>query len=576
MTPRPSIPFAAAAEAAGLDAMILRCRIAYLSMEIAVRPEMHTYSGGLGVLAGDIARTAADLDLPMVFLTLASHEGYLRQEIDAAGRQVDHPDPWNLEDWAVPLGAAVAVRIERRPVWIRPWLHVLAGPAGGKVPVLLLDTRLQVNDPADQATTDRLYGGDDAMRLKQEMVLGIGGERLLAALGFEIETFHLNEGHAALLAAERLRRYPLESVARLPDCGLHDVERVRGECVFTTHTPVEAGHDRFDYRMSMRLLGDFLDAGELRRLAGTENLNMTRLALGLSGFVNGVARAHGATARQMFPGWRIRDITNGIHAATWAHPAMARLFDEAAPGWRHAPDELVNADQLADDRVWAAHQDAKAELVAHAAERTGVSLRPDLPLVGYARRMTGYRRPDLIFSDMERLRAIARARPFQLVMAGKAHPRDVAGKDLICSIHQHMRGLAPDLPAVFLPGYDLEVAMRLVSGADIWLNTPLPPLEASGTSGMKAALNGGLNLSVLDGWWAEAWSEGVTGWAIGGGDPAGHADALYDKLSRVVLPLYFDDRGRWIWMMKEAISKIGSRFNSHQMMRRYASEAYLR
>ncbi|MCZ0964067.1 alpha-glucan family phosphorylase [Paracoccus benzoatiresistens] len=566
----------AAGQPGGLDGSILRCRIAYLSMEIAIQPEMHTYAGGLGVLAGDTARTAADLDLPMVFLTLASHEGYLRQEIDDAGQQIDHPDPWTLADWATPLDAAVAVRIEGRPVWVRPWVHVLAGPGGHKVPILLLDTRLQVNDPADQMITDRLYGGDETMRLKQEMVLGIGGERLLAALGFAIETFHLNEGHAALLAAERLRRYPAGSVVQSSDCLRHDVEQVRSECVFTTHTPVEAGHDRFRYDTSMRLLGNFMELYELQLLAGTENLNMTRLALSLSGFVNGVARAHGATARRMFPGYRIRDITNGIHAGTWAHPAMARLFDEVAPGWRHAPEELVNADQLSDGRIWKAHQEAKAELIAYAAEKTGVLLRADLPLVGYARRMTGYKRLELIFSDLQRLRMIARDQPFQLVMAGKAHPRDTAGKELIRSLHENMRMLSPDLPAAFLGGYDMEVAKRFVSGADVWLNTPLPPLEASGTSGMKAALNGGLNLSVLDGWWAEAWVEGVTGWAITGDDPAGHADALYEKLSRTVLPLYFDNRERWIWMMKEALSKIGSRFNSQQMMRRYASEAYLR
>ncbi len=561
---------------AGISKFIRRARIAYFSMEIALRPEMHTYAGGLGILAGDTVRSAADLDLPMVFVTLASHEGYLRQEIDEAGRQVDHPDPWTLSDWARPLDASIAIRVEGRAVWVRPWIHIHAAPTGTAVPVLFLDTRLKANDPVDQTITDRLYVGDEAMRLKQEMVLGIGGERLLNALGFAIETFHLNEGHAALLAAERLRRYPVNVEMQSLNGHRHDIERVRSECVFTTHTPVEAGHDRFDYDMAARYLGEFLDPEQMRLLAGTETLNMTRLALSLSGFVNGVARRHGETTRRMFPSYRIRDITNGIHAATWTHAAMGRLFDEAVPSWRHAPDELVNADQLADNQVWEAHQAAKADLIAYTAKSTGVVLQPDLPIVGYARRMTGYKRPELIFSDIERLRAIARERPFQLVVAGKAHPHDTDGKDLIASVNAHLRALAPDLSGAFLPGYDMDIGKHLVAGSDIWLNTPLPPLEASGTSGMKAAVNGGLNLSVLDGWWVEAWSEGVTGWAVGGDDPAGHAEALYDKLANVVLPLYHEDRGKWIWMMKQAISKIGSRFNSQMMMRRYASEAYLR
>ncbi|WP_333670910.1 alpha-glucan family phosphorylase [Elioraea tepidiphila] len=559
-----------------IDPFLSRTRVAYFSMEIALKPEMHTYSGGLGVLAGDTARSCADLGLPVVFVTLASRQGYLRQEIDAEGRQLDHADPWHPEDWAEPLDAMVAVRIEGRPVWVRPWLYVLTCPIGHEAPVLLLDTNLEHNDPSDRTITDRLYGGDQSYRLKQEIVLGIGGERLLHALGFEISTYHLNEGHAALLAAALLRRHPRPS-ARPGDGALrYDADRVRERCVFTTHTPVEAGHDQFSYDDATRLLGDFIEIDQLRLLAGEARLNMTRLALNLSGYVNGVARRHAETAARMFPGYDIRAVTNGVHVPTWTHPSFARLFQGIDPGWGHEPEVLLWADHVPDDAVWAVHQEAKRDLLAEIARTTGVALDPEAPIIGFARRMTGYKRPDLLFTDIDRLRAIHAAHPFQLVMAGKAHPRDEGGKKLIRDVHHHMRRLSGEVPMVFVPNYDMALARLLVAGADIWLNTPLPPLEASGTSGMKAGLNGVLNLGTLDGWWLEACIDGVTGWAIGRDGDGAHAQALYEKLDQAVLPLYHRDRGRWIWMMKQSISKIGARFNSQRMMRRYASEAYLR
>jgi starch phosphorylase len=563
---------------APIDPFLSRRRVAYFSMEIALRPEIRTYSGGLGVLAGDTARSCADLDLPVVFVTLASREGYLRQEIDAEGRQVDHADPWDPADWATPLGAMVAVTIEGRPVWIRPWLYVLTCPIGQAVPVLLLDTRLEQNAPEDRAITDRLDGGENAWRLKQEIVLGIGGEMLLQALGFEIETYHLNEGHAALLTAALLRRHPRTTHLSTGDVLHYDDDRVREVCVFTTHTPIEAGHDHFSYDLVERQLDGLIPIGQLRLLAGEDRLNMTRLALNLSGFVNGVAIRHAETTRSMFPGYTIRAVTNGVHVPTWTHPAFARLFQRLVPAWGHDPEQLAVADALPDAEVWEAHSEAKAGLIAEIRARSGVEMRPDLPLVAFARWMTGYKRADLIFADLERLRAIQRKRPFQLVMAGKAHPRDDNGKALIRRIHENMRALQGSMPIAFLPGYDMALAKTMVAGADIWLNTPLPPMEASGTSGMKAAMNGVLNLSVLDGWWIEAWIEGVTGWAVGGDDRRHEDDAqdLYDKLERVVLPLWHDDRDRWIWMMKQSISKIAPRFSSQRMMRRYASEAYLR
>ena len=546
-------------------------------MEIALRSEVHTYSGGLGVLAGDTARSAADLNLPMVFVSLISRDGYVRQEIGPNGGQIDHPNPWVPDEWAEPLSAMVAVPIGGRDVWIRPWLHLLSCPLGHSIPVILLDTDLDQNQPEDRAITQRLYGGDDTHRLKQEIVLGIGGMLLLRALGFKIGVYHLNEGHAALLTLQLLREtgYPAEALA--PNKTFYDRHSVRERCVFTTHTPVEAGFDRFDYDLVSRLLGESADMTELKELGGSDRLNMTQLALNLSGYVNGVAQRHAETARRMFPGYQIRSITNGVHAHTWTHRAFAKLYEAKFPNWAHEPEVLATADQIPDQEIWAAHQEAKTDLLTRVQNATGTQMRPDIPLIGFARRMAGYKRPDLLFSEIDRLRQIARARPFQIVLAGLAHPSDGPGKRLIEDLHAHIGQMSDTLPIAFLPGYDMSLAAAFVSGCDIWLNTPMPPLEASGTSGMKAALNGGLNLSVLDGWWVEGCVDGVTGWPIAG-DPAGSGDgvALYDRLERDVLPLYYDDRPRWIWMMKQAICKIGPVFNSQRMMRRYAAEAYLR
>lgn len=553
-------------------------RIAYFSMEIALRPEIHTYSGGLGVLAGDTARASADLGLPIVFVTLLCRQGYLHQKIDESGRQLDSPDPWSPEDYATPLRAKVAVVIEGREVWVRPWLYPLESPKGTTVPVLLLDTDLPENRPEDRSITDVLYGGDETYRLKQEIVLGIGGLRLLPALGFRITTYHLNEGHAALLPLDLLRRHPRPADLIAPGEIKYDVSRVRSMCIFTTHTPVEAGHDRFHYELFGHLLRGYVAQDQVRQLGGADRLNMTRLALNLSGYINGVAMRHAETATRMFPGYEIRAITNGIHAPTWVHPAFSELFNRFSHEWGYSPEVMVRFDQLSGDGIWQAHQAAKDDLIGLVHRSVGLELDPKLPIIGFARRFAAYKRPLLLFSDLERLKAIHAAHPFQLVMAGKAHPHDQPAKDMINRIHELIRELGPALRIVFLPNYDIGIARTVISGSDVWLNTPEPPLEASGTSGMKAAVNGVLNLSVLDGWWVEACIEDVTGWSIGHSDQriaAADAEHLYDKLERVVLPLYYNDRERWIWMMRQSISKIGTTFNSHRMMRRYAAEAYL-
>ncbi len=563
-----------------LDEFIHEPRIAYFSMEIALRNEIPTYAGGLGMLAGDTMRSAADLELPMVAVSLVCHAGYFRQEIDAQGRQLEHAATWDIKRWAQPLDAKIAVQIDGRTVWIGAWLYVLEGHMGGRQPVLLLDTDLDENGSDDRAITHSLYGGDNVYRLKQEIVLGLGGVRLLQALGFTILHYHMNEGHSALLGLELMRRYTYSTEHLRPGEARYDIPRVRDLCSFTTHTPVEAGHDRFPYDLVQRVLDNDFDTETVKRLAGEDSLNMTRLALNLSEYVNGVARKHAEVSNAMFPGYKVHAITNGVHPYTWAAESFRQLYDHYIPGWCHEPQLLMRADCcIPDAAIWEAHVQAKQHLIDKVQQLTGVALKPEVPIFGFARRMTAYKRPDLLFTDLERLRAIARNQPFQIVFAGKAHPKDESGKRLIEQLYAHARDLADTIPVVYLPDYDMALAQTLTAGADVWLNTPLPPLEASGTSGMKAAFNGVPNLSVLDGWWIEGCLEGVTGWAIGdtAGMPDGKAQVFYDKLEQVVLPLYSNsDHSGWIRVMKGAISKNASYFNSHRMMRRYATEAYAR
>ena len=581
-----------------LEEFIHEPRIAYFSMEIALRNEIPTYAGGLGILAGDTVRSAADLGLPVVAVSLVSRAGHFRQRLDAEGRQLESAAPWDPERWAVRLDAKIALSMDGRRVWVGAWLYVLEGLSGARQPVLLLDTDLEENGPVDREITHHLYGGDEAYRLKQEIVLGIGGLRLLRALGFDVRQYHLNEGHSALLGLDLLRRLSHPPEELLPGESPYDIAAVRELCCFTTHTPVEAGQDRFSYELVERVFDGstgqdsvaaplpprdrgIVDLATLKRLAGEEALNMTRLALNLSEYVNGVGKRHAEVATRMYPGYHVHAIANGIHLQTWAAAEFAQLYDQHVPGWRHEPELLTRVDSVIPDAaVSDAHRQAKRRLIDVVRETTGVILNPDVPILGFARRMTAYKRPDLLFTDLARLREISAGQPFQILLAGKAHPQDEGGKRLIEQLHARIRALSGAITAVFLPDYDMRLAQLLTAGCDVWLNTPLPPLEASGTSGMKAAVNGVPSLSVLDGWWVEGCIEGVTGWAIGDG-AAGTADAslLYDKLARVVLPLYYTSSGvggEWVKVMKGAISKNASYFNSHRMMRRYATEAYIR
>ncbi len=555
-------------------------RIAYFTMELAVRPEMRTYCGGLGLLAGDTARSSADLRIPMVFLTMLSRKGYFRQGIDPDGGQVELPDLWDPAASCERLPPVVTVEIEGRSVGIQSWLTVITGVDGFQNPVLLLDTDLDQNSKDDRTLSDSLYGGNAAYRLKQEIVLGMGGVRILRALGFRLQTYHLNEGHASLLTLELLNDFPA-SPRRVPARELDDrLSEVRARCVFTTHSPVEAAHDRFDYELVRRILRPTVDLATLQQLGGKEEFNLTRLGLNLSHYVNGVSLRHAETTRKMFPGYTIHGVTNGVHVPTWVHPALARLFDAHIPRWRPEPEMLVRALQLGEDEVWECHEIAKRELLDRVREKTGVALDPKALTLVFARRMVSWKRPLLLFEDPGRLTDLASRHPFQVVFAGKAHPRDRAGKRMIQRLHERIRELDGTVPGVFLPNYDMEWAQALVAGADVWFQNPLPPMEASGTSGMKSALNGGLNFSTLDGWWEEGCLEGVNGWSIPHteGEESDRADAaaIYERLDSVLLPCFYQEPKRWRSMMKQAIGYVGPYFSSHRMLRQYAVGAYLR
>ena len=547
-----------------------KTRIAYFTMEMAIRYEIHTYSGGLGVLAGDIARTAADLGLPMVFVLLVNRAGYFRQTINHDLQQIEQPSWWEPSDWCSPLDVSASVEIEGRPVAIRPWLYVQTGVTGHRIPILLLDTDLEQNSAIDRTLTHHLYGGDAAYRLRQEVILGIGGARVLRALGFDIEKWHMNEGHAALLTLDRLAAARAE--------GGDGLAAARQQCVFTTHTPVPAGQDRFPYDLYAQTAPQLVPLDTVKELAGPDELNMTRLALNLSGYSNAVAERHAETSRQMFPGHDIHGVTNGIHTLTWTHKEMAALYDAHAPKWRLDPKALGAITAAPDEAVWNAHRKVKAELVELVFGRTGIVLDMDKPILGYARRMTPYKRPLLMFSDIERLAAIAQHWPFQIVISGKAHPRDGGGHEAIHRILEIAGQLAGRLRVAFVPAYNMHVAGTIVAGVDVWTNTPTPPLEASGTSGMKAALNGVPNFSVLDGWWVEGCQDGVNGWSIGedGGDSSdgAHADAFYSKLEGTVLPLFHGNRSGWCSVMKQAIATGAWPFSGNRMLGQYAEEAY--
>jgi starch phosphorylase len=552
--------------------------VAYFSMEIALDKAVPTYSGGLGVLAGDTLRSAADLSVPVVGITLLHRKGYFQQHLDASGNQTESPVLWRPEDKLESVDARTTVSIEGRIVHVRAWKYPVRGVTGHEVPVYLLDTQLPENSEWDQTLTDYLYGGDNHYRLCQEIVLGMGGAALLRSLNIPAQIYHLNEGHSALLTL-CLLEWQLDG-RKAFELDEADIEAVRRRCVFTTHTPVPAGHDKFPIEVVRRVLGDEAVALlEAAHCVDDATLNMTHLALRLARWVNGVAMKHREVSQGMFPNFPIDAITNGVHAGTWTSPAFQRLLDKRIPEWRLDNLYLRYAVGIPLQEVRAAHAEAKKVMLAAIAERTGVLLDPKVFTIGFARRATPYKRADLLFADPTRLAEIATSvGPIQIVFGGKAHPNDGGGKDLIRRIHEAAAALAGQVSVVYVENYEMEIAGKIVAGVDLWLNNPMKPLEASGTSGMKAALNGVPSLSVLDGWWIEGHVEGVTGWSIGDaeteGDQSKDANEIYLKLERVILPLYYGLPFAYAEVMRASIALNGSFFNTQRMVEQYVRNAY--
>lgn len=557
--------------------------IAYFCMEVGLTNEIPTYSGGLGVLAGDTISAAADLKLPFVAVTLLHRNGYFKQVLDSGGGQSEEPQRWVVEEHLQEIPERVTVGIEGRNVDVRAWRYQVKAFGGGhSVPVIFLDTDLPTNTEWDRSLTHHLYGGDAHYRFCQEIILGMGGVRMLRAMGYhQIERFHVNEGHAALLLVELLAER-LKRVER-PAPNDEDVAYIRQRGVFTTHTPVPAGHDRFPMSDVSRVL----EPHGLKLLQGlgiaTDVLNMTHLALHLAGYVNGVSLRHGEVSQQLFAPHPIDAITNGVHPKTWVCHQFAELYDRYVPQWKGDSFLLREVLNVPYFEVWSAHRRAKTRLFEHVKRETGVNMEPDVFTIGFARRTAAYKRADLLFDDLPRLRrVVSEAGPLQLVYAGKAHPHDHGAKDLIRRVCSARDQLKMDIKLVYLPDYNMDLCRLMTSGVDLWLNTPEPPLEASGTSGMKAAFNAVPSLSVLDGWWVEGCIEGVTGWAIGpdrmspqeNRDRHGTARFLYDKLEYVILPMYYKDTPRYVNIMKHAVAINGTYFSTHRMVQDYVVRGY--
>lgn len=555
--------------------------IAYFSMEIGLDPKIPTYSGGLGVLAGDSLRAAADLRLPMVGITLVHRKGYFRQRLDETGHQTEIPDSWSPEERLEEMPHRVSVTIEGRTVHLRAWRFMVQGTEDNyhaqPIPVYLLDAMLPENDARDQHLTDELYGGDSRYRLSQEVILGMGGVAMLRALGYsDIRTYHMNEGHSGLLVLSLLEEELNGARTTVTD---GDIDAVRRQCVFTVHTPVPAGHDTFPIELTTEVLGDA--RLELLRLAPAfdeETFDLTAFVMFFARSANGVSFRHAQISRDMFPGYHIGAITNGVHAGTWTSEHFAQLFDRHMPGWRRDTSYLRYAAGIPAEEIRQAHLHAKMDLLAEVEHRRGVKLDPAALTIGFARRATGYKRGELIFSDLDRLRKIVKAAgPLQMIYSGKAHPRDEQGKHIIEQIYAAANELGDAVRVTYVEDYDMSIARMLCAGVDLWLNNPQKPLEASGTSGMKAAMNGVPSLSVLDGWWIEGWVEGMTGWAIGGENPdeeRAEIASLYDKLEYAIMPMFYRQPAQYAAVMRSSIAINGEFFSAQRMMLQYYRNVY--
>lgn len=562
--------------------------IAYFSMEIGISHSIPTYAGGLGVLAGDLIKSFSDMNASVVAVTLINSKGYFHQNISENGDQIEKAVEWNPGSFMTLQPNIISVNIAGREVKVKAWQLIVRGQYGHNIPVFYLDSNVEGNSDYDKSLTSYLYGGDREYRLSQEIILGIGGVKMLESLGYNnIKKYHMNEGHSALLTIELLKKTYKESGEREEDH--YNVLAVKDKCVFTTHTPIAAGHDSFDIGLFHRLLDGYIPQFAFDKIIHNNMVNMTLLALNFSTYVNGVAKRHGEVTREMFPGYVINEITNGIHPQTWISPIFKELYDIYIPEWSKDPYTLRYALSIPKDKLLDAHLAAKKKLLDEVSEKTGIYLDPLRFTIGYARRFTEYKRPEVILQDIERLKAITeKVGDIQIIFAGKAHVYDYSGKEIIKKIIQLAKKINSEnckLKIVFIPNYDMLVARRMVSGCDIWLNTPQRPLEASGTSGMKAALNGVPQVSTLDGWWIEGCIENLTGWGLGphpqdpefklDSDMTDEARDLYDKLENTIIPTFYGNKDKWADIMRHCIAINASFFNSYRMAQQYIANAYI-
>ncbi len=553
----------------------LNAKIAYFSMEIALESSIKTYAGGLGILAGDTLRSAADLKVPMIGITLLNDRGYFKQKISEEGEQMELPASYEFSKLKR-LKNIVNVKIGKDNVRVGVWQYNIIGRNDNAISVYLLDTRIKGNKSQYFNLTGQLYNADHSYRLMQEIILGRAGVKMVKSLGYKkIEKFHINEGHGSLAAVELFLNSKKKNI-------VDRVKEVQGKCVFTTHTPVFAGHDIFSIDFFKEYQKDF--PYQLENLVVNNEINMTRVALYFSDYINGVTLRHKDVSKKMFPDFPIHAITNGVHSETWTADEFKELFDKHIPNWRNSSLSLRNALNIPLSEIWSAHQKAKRRLLDYIYKTEGTKLSATVFTIGFARRFTKYKRPTLLFSNMEELLKINdTVGKIQIVFAGKAHPNDLEGKEMIKEIFNLKKKYSKRIKIVFLEGYDMDLARLMVAGVDVWLNTPTPPQEASGTSGMKAAHNGVPHVSILDGWWIEGFINRKTGWAIGTRKEPGldknfdkeDANSLYFRLGERILPRYYNEPQKWRETMRHTIAINASYFNTERMLQEYAQEAYL-
>lgn len=534
-------------------------KYAYFSAEIGIDEQIKTYSGGLGILAGDTIKAMADLNVPFCAVTLLYKKGYFKQKIDN-NLQTELDDNWNYLDVLEDLNVVIKVNIYDNPVLVKVYKYEYVGVLGHRVPIFFLDTNVEGNSNWAKDLTDKLYIGE---RMAQEIILGIGGFRILEALNINPKIYHMNEGHSAFLTLELYKKLGY-SIGW--DDGL-----VKQRCVFTTHTPVPAGHDRFDYSDFYNIFSYERDLIPLhiKKLAGEDKLNMTKLALSFSGFANGVSKKHGQVSQKMFPDFTIESITNGVHTSSWVNKYLAELFDSYVKGWREDFEKLKLVSKIPNSQIYKAHIQAKSDLIDFVNKNNVIDsvLSKDVLTIGFARRFTAYKDAELIFQNLNNLKDLGHK--VQFVFAGKAHKNDVLGKEIIRRVIDYSKQLSDFISIAFLENYDIDISKKLVGGCDLWLNTPIPYNEASGTSGMKASCNGCLHFSRLDGWAIESFK------INGGGFPITDYNDFMTTLEYKIIPMFYaKDKTNWICEMKLSICNSGSYFNTHRMAKEYLNKAY--